>query len=184
MAYNYIGLDIETSGTELNGGARIIQIGICLPNKETYVSYINPGEMVWSDEAEQIHKISHQTVINSQLAIDVDKIVYQFLVDNGISPDSRSKNIPVGWNVASFDMPFLKYSLPKTHSLFSRRAAELNSICFALEGKNGRNSDTWKKNSKKYAVEQIGSDNAHDAGWDALMSLYCFEYLKEQIKEC
>ena len=79
-------------------------------------------------------------------------------------------------------MPFVQKLLPHTFSLFSRRTVDLNALCFALDGKvdNGMpvKVDTWKKRAKLYAIEKIGYENQHDAGWDAMMHLYSFEYLR------
>jgi hypothetical protein len=46
-----------------------------------------------------------------------------------------------------------------------------------------------KRNSKEYAFEKMEGmfigfkDRQHDAEYDAVMSLYCFEYLQQLIKE-
>lgn len=181
MSLIYVGLDGEMSGTDLQHGSRLIQIGFALENGATYTSYINPGEMTWSEEAEGVHKISQDRIPEFPLALDVDQAVYTFLTIHGASQKKRGRTIPVGWNVGSFDMPFVKFSLPLSYTLFSRRVVDLNSLCFALDGLNNLNFDSWKKRSKEYAIEKIGYEDAHDAGWDARMSLYCFEFLKEKI---
>lgn len=185
MTYMFVGLDGEMSGTELSDGARLIQIGLALPNA-AYVANINPGEMSWDPEAEAVHKIPRENLPSNPNADVVDANAYSFLVSLGADPKRRNKTIPVGWNVGSFDMPFVKETLPNLNSLFSRRTVDLNALCFALDGKeeNGMrvNAETWKARSKEYAIKKIGYEDAHNAGWDAKMSLYCFEYLSMQMK--
>lgn len=181
MAFTYVGLDGEMSGTEIQDGARLIQIGLALENGANYNAFINPGELSWSYEAEEVHGISQDRLPSFANAEQVDANAYSFLISQGAVPNKRINTVPVGWNVGSFDMPFLKLTLPMTYSLFSRRTVDLNAICFALDGKQGRTAKSWKDYSKIYATEKIGYEDAHDAGWDAKMSLYCFEFLRKAI---
>lgn len=186
MSFMFVGLDGEMSGSELADGARLIQIGLYLSSGASYVAYINPGEMSWDEESAEVHKIPRESLPSVPNFEQVDTNAYEFLVSQGADSKRRNNTIPVGWNVGSFDMPFVKETLPKLNSLFSRRTVDLNALCFALDGKeeNGMrvNAETWKKRSKTYAIDKIGSNDAHDAGWDAKMSLYCFEYLREQMR--
>lgn len=181
----FVGLDGEMSGTELQDGARLIQIGLAV-SAGTFASYVNPGTLSWSEEAEEVHKIPQSSLLDFPDAEVVDLNCYEFLVSQGADTKRRNNTIAVGWNVGSFDMPFVRTSLPKTNSLFSRRTVDLNALCFALDGKEDNgveiSFETWKKRSKEYAIEAIGFENAHDAGWDALMSLYCFHYLRHQMR--
>lgn len=170
------------SSSELNQGGRLIQIGLALFNGASYMAYINPGEMQWSDQAAAVHNIPLESLPSFENAEQVDTNAASFLVGQGVNPKRRVNTIPVGWSVGSFDMPFVRYSLPKTNALFSRRTVDLNALCFALDGKDELNFESWKKLSKNYAIEKIGYEDAHDAGWDAKMSLYCFEYLRDQLR--
>lgn len=180
-----IGVDIETSGTNLENGHRLIQIGFALHDGDGMVGfseYVLPEEMVWSDEAEQVHKISRETLnADGKSSEIVDDLCYQWLISNGVNPDNKWENIATGFNVGTFDFPFIKHALPKTAELFAPRYAELNALCFALHGFENRDFKKWKKDAKKYAIECIGSNDAHDAGWDALMSWHCFQYFREAI---
>lgn len=186
MTFMFVGLDGEMSGTELSEGARLIQIGLALDNA-AYTANINPGELSWDPEAEAVHKIPRESLPSEPNADVTDANAYSFLVSLGADPKRRNNTIAVGWNVGSFDMPFVKETLPQLNSLFSRRTVDLNALCFALDGKeeNGMrvNAETWKKRSKEYAIEKIGYEDAHNAGWDAKMSLYCFYYLREQMSK-
>jgi len=144
---------------------------------------MNPGECQWSEQAEAVHGLSLELLqAFASPPAQVDEELYEFLIALGADTKRRGKTIPVGFNVGSFDMPFVKDSLPKSFSLFSRRTVDLNAICFALDHKehNGMpvKAETWKKMAKAYAIQKIGMENQHDAGWDSLMHIYCFEYLR------
>lgn len=183
MTYMYVGLDGEMSSSELDLGGRLLQIGLALPNGASYSAMINPGEMLWDEEAVAVPGISRSDLPSYVNSEEVDKSAYAFLRIQGARPNRRAKTVPVGWNVGAFDMPFVRKTLPMTYSLFSRRTVDLNALCFVLDGKDNLNFESWKKRSKEYAIEKIGYENAHDAGWDAKMSLYCFEYLSNAMKE-
>jgi hypothetical protein len=185
MSYLYIGLDGEMSSSELAEGGKLIQIGLFTQDGYQLSMKINPGECQWSERAFEVHGITLESLQSAPLPDEVDSQVYDWLIAIGVDTNSRGKTIPVGFNVGAFDMPFVKDSLPKSYSLFSRRTVDLNALCFALDYKeeNGMpvKAATWKKRAKAYAIEKIGTENQHDAGWDAEMHYYCFEYLKGVI---
>jgi len=182
MSYLFLGLDGEMSSSELSEGGKLIQIGISTAEGLNRSYSMNPGDCQWSEEAEAVHGLSLELVQSFRSPAEVDADLYEFLIALGADPKRRSKTIPVGFNVGAFDMPFVKDSLPKSFSLFSRRTVDLNAICFALDYSldNGHvvNAETWKKRAKAYAIKKIGMENQHDAGWDSLMHIYCFEYLR------
>jgi len=186
MSFLYIGLDGEMSSADLAKGGKLIQIGIGFSSGESFVSDINPGKMQWNPIAAKVHNIPEERVAQAPLPAEVDGALYDWLASMGVDPDVRGRNTPVGWNVGAFDMPFVHDLLPRSASLFSRRTVDLNAICFALEGRvhNGMpvKASTWKKMSKAYAIDKIGHENAHDAGWDALMHIHCFDYLAATVR--
>jgi hypothetical protein len=170
------------SSSELSEGGKLIQIGMSTSDGYQLSMKINPGECQWSERAFEVHGITLESLQKESLPNEVDGRVYDWLIAIGADTNRRGKTIPVGFNVGAFDMPFVKDSLPKTYSLFSRRTVDLNALCFALDYSldNGMpmKAETWKKRAKAYAIEKIGTENQHDAGWDSLMHIYCFEYLK------
>ena len=186
MSFLYIGLDGEMSSSELAEGGKLIQIGLFTQGGYQLSMKINPGECQWSERAFEVHGITLESLQSAPLPDEVDSQVYDWLIAIGVDTNSRGKTIPVGFNVGAFDMPFVKDSLPKTYSLFSRRTVDLNALCFALDYKeeNGMpvKAETWKKKAKEYAIKKIGTENQHDAGWDSLMHIYCFEFLKGAMR--
>ena len=185
MSFLFIGLDGEMSSSELAEGGKLIQIGLSTAEGINRSYTMNPGPCQWSEQAEAVHGLSLELLQSCRSPVEVDADLYEFLIALGADTKRRGKTIPVGFNVGAFDMPFVKDSLPKSYSLFSRRTVDLNAICFALDYKeeNGMpvKAETWKKKAKDYAIEKIGMENQHDAGWDSLMHIYCFEYLKGVI---
>ena len=178
-----IGVDGEMSGTELEKGHRLIQIGFSVIKEDglqMFFRNLNPGELVWNEDSEKVHKIPLDFVKSSPSAKTIDEECYEWLVKNGVDSAGRNYNIPVGFNVGSFDMPFIKHSLPKTYSLFSYRTIDLNAICYALDGKDGLDSAAFKKLAKEYAVKKIGGIGLeeHNAGYDSMLHIYAFKYLK------
>jgi hypothetical protein len=182
VSYLFLGLDGEMSSSELAEGGKLIQIGVSTEEGHSFSYDMNPGECQWSEVAFGVHGITLESLKVCPPASEVDELLYEILLILGADPKRRNKTIPVGLNVGAFDMPFIKDSLPKSFSLLSRRTVDLNALCFALDMRedNGMpvKAETWKKRAKEYAINKIGAENQHNAGWDSLMHIYCFEYLK------
>lgn len=186
----FFGVDVETSAIDLEDEAALIQIGIATRgtvNADDMAftgSYVNPGDMYWDEESAAVHKISRETVNEAPEPAAVDEQMKRWLIDAGAHESARGQNIPVGWNVSGFDMPFIRRYLPYTYWMFSRRTVDLNALCFALDGKFDKNWEQWKGSAKDYATEKFIVNNEfrpHDARWDAVTSLLAFEYLRHAI---
>lgn len=176
-----------TSSELANGGA-LIQLGLAaiVDGEITSVDvginpYFDGREVDWSMEAAAVHGIPLEIVQLFEPPREADLILVDWLTQIGAKTSSRARTVPVGFNVGAFDMPFVRDLLPNTAAYFSRRTVDLNALCFALAGKY--NFETWKKLAKQYAIEKIGYENQHDAGWDAMMHLYAFEYLSAEIRK-
>ena len=184
---NYIGLDGEMSGTDLKGGHRLIQIGLAkyddFGNVVSTASLINPGEMAWSDQAEQVHQFSREHIES----YGVEPPVVDAEMTDWINAHSKRDTVMVGFNVSSFDRPFVEYTLPGLYNKFSRRSVDLNSIIFAMSNTDSK-FQKIKGRAKDYALEKMEGmfdgfkNRQHDAEFDAVMALYCFEYLRGLLK--
>lgn len=169
-------------------GGKLIQIGLSAwtdKGVETISYYLRPPEdMFWEERAALVHKITQdQLRLNGTHPEEVDEILYEWLVNQGADPKRRHATIPVGFNITGFDMPFVKVTLPKTYSLFSRRTAELNGMLWLLHGKQGKTMEQWKKMAMEYARINMVSFKPHDAGWDSARHLLCFEYLRTAVAD-
>lgn len=184
----YVGIDGEMSGNDIDAGAKLIQIGLARFVDGTMQStgfLINPGEMSWSLEAQEVHQFTQDDIHLYGLSpsfVDNESC-------NWVNPTGPRRDfIMVGFNVGSFDRPFIKQTLPSLYGKFSRRSVDLNSVIFALSDSNTQ-FERIKGESKEYAFAKMegmfsGFQNRqHDAEYDAVMSLYCFEYLQSLIKK-
>ena len=201
MSLKVFGLDGEMSDAAISDGGRLIQIGVTAhlevdgsvaPGKEMFSSLINPGEMGWATRAEAVHGFTRKEIENAPLAAEVDVILKQWLIEHGANDKSRGDTVPAGFNVGSFDMPHVALVLPLSSAMFSRRTIDLNAICYTLEGatyltdKSPLSRTTWKNLAVTYAERMIDSlfegeeIAAHDAGYDALLHLHVWRFLRAQ----
>lgn len=184
---NYIGIDGEMSGTDIDAGHKLIQIGMAKYVDSRVVSIgvmLNPGEMAWSDQAEEVHQFSREYIREwGEHPSTVDNL----LADWANPTPHKRDFVMVGFNVGSFDRPFIKQQLPITYGKFSRRSVDLNSVIFSMSDTNSA-FERIKGRAKDYAIEKMDGmfdgfkDRQHDAEYDAVMSLYCFEYLRKLVK--
>lgn len=99
--------------------------------------------------------------------------------------------IPIGWNVASFDMFHIKKDFPKLSKMFHYRSIDLNAVCFTVADALGMEYDEVKGDAKDYAEQRMGhhykvqEENGtwHQAGFDALAGVYAWEFLKIKINQ-
>jgi hypothetical protein len=202
MTLRFFGLDGEMSGADIESGHRLIQIGVTahsnLDGSEAkgdsyFCATMNPGEMVWDTRAEGVHGFTRGEIENAQPASVVDDELVSWLIQNGASQDSRGGTIAIGFNVGSFDLPHLRLVLPRTTAMFSRRTVDLNAVCFTLDGMeykwNQAKMDglTWKKLASTYAERTIAelnasAESAHDAGYDSLLHLHAWRFLRSVIE--
>ena len=183
----YIGLDGEMSSADIDSGGKLIQIGMAkyVDGKMQSIGYLlNPGVMDWSEEAESVHKFT-----KAQIELEgEDPAMVDSLLANWANSTSGNRDfVMVGFNVGSFDRPYVKQSLPILYKKFSRRSVDLNSVIFAMSDSHSE-FERIKANAKEYAFDKMQGmfdgfkDRQHDAEYDAVMSLYCFEYLRSLIK--
>ena len=186
----FIGLDFETSGSDINDGAVPIQLGLAtrVSGKLETTSLLIGGwqwgkDATWSDEAEEIHGFSKQDLEGIEPVRLIDIRLAHWLIHVGKATGPRMWNLAVGWNVAGFDMPFIRKYMPALSSLLSYRTIDLNALVLAAS--NGQVSEykRIKSLAKDGAAHAIGREAAwHDAGYDAEASLRAYEYLAEYIK--
>lgn len=185
----FIGLDGEMTGT-LTNVHQLIQLGLAIPGdmKRGQPQMSKSWDIGWDHplldpQAMAVNGFTIDRIEAAPRAEAVDAQILQWLDDRGVT--ERTSCIPVGWNVASFDMPFVRKTLPLTAELFSRRAVDLNALCFSLHRwPDGQTWKAWKRWSKQHAEERLKEQGIapqwHDAGYDALASLYEWEFLKRR----
>jgi hypothetical protein len=183
----YIGVDGEMSHNEVNDGGALLQLGVAVRDKDGVMQHFNtlmrPTEpYTWDEAAANVHGFTREQVDSwTVTTADADKLLFDWLANNGCRHSKRSDNVAVGFSVGSFDMLFIKKFLPQTATVFSRRFYDLNSLVYMLSVKTGEKFLTVKKNIMDETVERIGYDKAHDAGWDAIMHVVFMETVLEKI---
>jgi len=193
----HIGLDGEMSSAELDDGGRLIQAGAAVwvdgPGGaiETFSSLIRHDDLSWSERAAAVHGITREQVAGAPPATEVDEALYVWLLEHG-AVEGRRLVVPIGLNVAAFDMPFFRQALPRSSALVARRAVDLNALCFTYAGWDPnplvgtpRDFAGWKrsmKNAANTALNRRGMPvHEHDAGYDAAQALVGWWWLRCQV---
>lgn len=212
MMRGFIGLDLETSGTDHKESAPI-QIGLAyfdkkgnphywrsyiggwnwVKSEQLYRGHRGFGDHVWTPEAADVHGIPKSRLVTAPRRLQVDQNAQAWL-DDLPDYDGSYKLIPVGWNVRGFDMPFIKQHTPHLYKRFQRRQVDLNSFVFSID-KMGLYKPTggiWKFSTAKRVAKERAAQRTkleypsldwHDAGFDALAGLYAWEELQKMVKE-
>ena len=188
-----MGLDLETTMSDPPPRGRLLQIGVCLIAERwkpllsgaKFVSdagYPDFKTMERSAEADKVHGITLERIGRAPSIWDVDRELSLFLLTNGVGP---KRGIAVGWNVGGFDMPFVRFYLPMSAQRLSYRTIDLNAVCMTLGSARGIPWTELKKRSKAYAREWICATDhelhAHDAGYDAMEAVLCWQWLVSEI---
>lgn len=193
-----IGLDFETSGSDINDGAVPIQLGLAVINEDEPYSGFQVTSLLiggwqwgkdatWSEEAEEVHRISKADLEGIEPARIIDIRLAHWLVRTARATGQRMWNIPVGWNVAGFDMPFVRKYLPTVGSLLSYRTVDLNALVFALSQGHVSEFKRIKAQVKVGAADYLSTMGIegqwHDAGYDAAASLAAYHELTGLIHD-
>lgn len=180
---NYVGIDLETSSGDPTT-ALPIQLGIAY-EKQTFEAYINwPWKELsdkWDFKSQKVHGMTRTFVKkHGGNPRSVDRQAYDFVCTK--IGDSKWNNIPVGWNVGSFDMAIIKRHLPKLASVLSYRVYDLNTAIMVAHGVQNHNIlgatyslEKIKKHYKALALKQLkmvdSTAMVHNALTDASLAL-------------
>lgn len=174
-----IGLDIETTGTDVNKHHRLIQIGIASKDG-LRISYdvLPKGDMFIQQEALGINGFTLSRIGNANIGSAVDNAISAELSFLGYKENSLT---PVGWNVGGFDMTFIKKELPKTASFFTYRTLDLTALAIMYELKTGKSYRDLKDIFHAKIAEKLGRNERHDALYDAEAALEAVDLFKELV---
>lgn len=191
-----LGLDGEMSSADIESGGKLIQAGAAAWSGEpggpveVFSTLIQHDQMQWDPRAARVHGISQEDLASAPTPAQADEALREWLLTHG-GVEGRRLLVPVGLNVAAFDMPFFRQALPRSSSLFARRAVDLNALCFSYASwdPNPRTSAPrdfagWKRSMKAAANEQLDragvGGGEHDAGFDAAQALVGWWWLRQQ----
>lgn len=181
----FTGLDLETSGDSHTESVPI-QIGIALPSKESFGILAgqwdwNEPHSQWNEVAFGIHGITKEQLAEAPSAKMADYYAAEWLSKRQIAGEVSCM---VGFNVAGFDMPYVKKYFPTLMGLFTRRSVDLNALCYAMSEYGVASFDRIKRDCKNYAAEQLaGETRWHDAQYDAVAALYAYDYLRAAMRD-
>jgi hypothetical protein len=184
----YIGVDGEMSHNNVDEDAGLLQLGLAVRDKDgvmqSFSTVMKPSSPYrWDETAAGVHGFTQEQVDSWMVTTgDADVLLFEWLVSMGCRASKRSDNVAVGFSVGSFDMLFIKKFLPKTFTMFSRRFYDLNSLVYLLSSKTGESFAEVKTTIMSEAVEKIGYNDSHDAGWDAIMHVVFMELVGENLK--
>lgn len=198
-----VSLDLETTGTDIDAGAVPIQIGVAIRTDDghrvaTEQVMISPRDCdqqyTWSARAEEVHGVDRQrSEQRGSKPFVAGARIITFLDDYNFFASSKMDRWPLGWNVGSFDMPFVQRYLPALADVLSYRTLDLNAAVATMAALDGLDLNKVKNAAKAYAENMIleqrlfrGSDGVaawHDAEWDALAALLSFEFLTDAHAE-
>ena len=185
--YRFVGLDGEMTGSaktlDFYKEYQLCQIGVALSPKEFFNSDIGfaEGEFKWTQEALDVNKFTLDRIRAGPRGWQVDAELVEWLRERNISEDTRL--IAVGWNVAAFDLPFVRYYLPRFSKFIWYRTIDLNACVFLAEQVTGLSYNNIKDKAKRYAAKQVpGEVQWHNAGYDAADSIAAYEFLLKFLK--
>lgn len=188
MRHIYAGIDIETSNTDYRTGG-VLQIGIKSEDGFEFVSDCNPGVVEFEAEALAVNGFTMERVDAAQPVGVVDVNLQAALRE--FYGAEQVRMVAVGFNVGTFDLPFIIKGFPLFQKYLSYRAVDLNSVLFTLDrarrGVNGvMRYDGLKKAAKAQAAEVLAAKgtaaNWHDALYDAKAGLLAWKYLCEKVR--
>src|SRR5271155_3016324 len=124
----FMGLDIESTGSERPPTRQLIQIGVASQTGFVFTSDVGHphGEFEFDPEARKVNGFTDERVEAGPRPLVVDERLTEWLRARDVK---AKRGIAIGWNVGSFDMPFVRHYLPRSSKLFSYRTIDLNAVC-------------------------------------------------------
>ena len=189
--HRFIGLDGEmTGGTktlDFYKEYQLCQIGIALSYDDIFSSDIgfDEGSYKVTEQALEVNKFTHERIQSGPRQGEVDSELVTWIRERILEANKPFglKLIAVGWNVSSWDMPFVRQYLPRFAEWVWYRAVDLNSVVFTAQKVTGQSYDAIKGGAKRYAEKVIKhSVEWHSAGYDAAASLAAWDYLIKLLK--
>lgn len=182
--FDIISLDLETSGTE--DEHTILSIGcVRLSDMTSFYADVRHESLVVTPKSMQINGIDIMQVANQenrQTLTQVDKQFREWLKSDPFYQEGKKYAlIPMGMNVGTFDMRFVKKHLTKSADLFGYRSIDLNALIFTDAFMRGEKFQTVKSAAKvlgtTYAQEHVPHLKPHHALYDAYSNIGVFNYL-------
>lgn len=192
VGYYPLGLDIETSTNSTESGGKILSIGCYDPLGEReseedryFYREIRYKKLVVMPESMQVNKLDIREFG------DKEKMTAKMCDIELSNWLDKNKYIPVGFNVGSFDMRFVREQLTRSTNKLGYRALDIHTLCFEHALKRDIGWKAIKKRAKQYAGEKMRDMRVdtgdtpfteHNALYDAIMAIFCLEYFVSEVK--
>ncbi|MDD5807298.1 MAG: 3'-5' exonuclease [Eggerthellales bacterium] len=169
---NYVALDLETTGLSAEKN-RIIEVALHRVSdgvvKKSYQTLVNPGRKI-SAEVSGLTGITDEMVKDAPCIEDIIEGVAAFI---GKSPI-------VGHNV-SFDAEFLDRWVPG--GLSNTLIDTMRISRLVNPGLENHRLGTVYRHCLSLGMKPVADGSAHRAGYDAMMTLACYEFMKDRLQE-
>ena len=182
--FDVISIDIETSGTDVDTHT-LLSIGcVRLSDMQSFYTEVRHESFEMSPESARVHGLNLTNRDSKKLPkmSQVDVHLRDWLKKSEFYRESKSYTIiPMGMNVGSFDMQFVRKFLPKSFSLLGYRSIDLNALMFTdalMRGKRFKEVKSFAKEiGRFYAIEKVPDRHPHDALFDAWVNVGVFHHL-------
>ena len=185
-----LGLDLETSSTDQHNGV-ILSIGLYDPSGNnwggrhyyTEIRYTEPIPI--SAESMRVNRLKTTLLDNPNLPTLQEAENEAIYWINKINSKPYSY-IPVGFNVGTFDMAWIKVHMPELHKKFGYRSVDLNSLMIA-EAVNRKSHllelKKWYKKKTESSALRICQDGAHNALFDAAQAIFILQQYTQNLTD-
>lgn len=181
--FDIISLDLETSGLDVHENT-ILSVGcVRLSDLTSFYADVRHKSLNVSPEAMRVNKIDITTVDDAKRKAlsQVDLVLRDWLRSDPFYKEGKTYTlIPMGMNVGTFDMTFVRKYFPKSAALFGYRSIDLNTLAFVQASKTEMTFKEVKKAAKvigmSYAHDHVPDLGPHHALWDAYSNIGVFHY--------
>ncbi len=185
--FDIISLDLETSGTKTGEDHTILSLGaVRVSDLEPFYADVRHKSLVVCPEAMRINGIDITKVDDTRRMTmhRVDEAFREWLKSDPFYKEgNRYTLIPMGMNVGTFDMDFVRKYLPKSADLFGYRSMDLNSMIFEEADERGVTFKSVKQGAKvlgtSFAHAHVPELGPHHALWDAYSNIGVKSYIRE-----
>lgn len=182
--FELISLDLETSGSNCEEFT-ILSMGLVrLSDMSSFYQEVRHDSLMVSPEATRIHNLDLSTRDDRNLPtmFQADIALREWITQGKDAP-KKNYLIPMGMNVGTFDMAFVRKYLPKSADLFGYRSLDLNAILFLDSLIKGRSYEKTKKAAKmvgdSYAHHYVPDLKPHNALYDAFSNVGVLHFVAE-----
>lgn len=182
--FDIISLDLETSGDKKETST-ILSIGcVRLSDLKPFYADIRHKSLEVTPEAMRINKIDIMQVDgNTRIPMsELDVLFREWLRSDPFYKEGKTYTlVPMGMNVGTFDMEFVRKYISKSAALFGYRSMDLNTMIFEEAVRTDVPFKQVKRAAKvlgiSYAHAHVPDLGPHHALWDAYSNIGVFNYL-------